>query len=258
MRAMLGAITLIAAALATFAAVGQAQQQAPPRNDSPPTISGTAQEGQTLTADPGRWSGDAPIVFSYRWQRCNTAGANCVNIPGGGADTQTYTLRQADVGNRVRVRVTARNADGERAANSAPTGVVAAAPPQPPPGSVIPVTTVLPPERLVVSSVSFSPSPIRSRTAPINVRIEVRDTRGFRVSGALVFLRSTPIVTTTPAEAATGSDGTVSFVISPEPDFRIVFRRGYSVQFFLRARKSGENPLAGVSSRRLVQVRVSP
>jgi hypothetical protein len=111
---------------------------------------------------------------------------------------------------------------------------------------------------LVLSQVRFSPNPIRSRTAPINVRIEVRDTRGFRVSGALVFLRSTPVVTTTPAEAATGSDGAVSFVITPERDFSIVFRPGYAVQFFLRARKSGENPLAGVSSRRLVQVRVRP
>jgi hypothetical protein len=90
------------------------------------------------------------------------------------------------------------------------------------------------------------------------VRVTVTDTRGFRVSGALVFLRSTPIVTTTPAEAATGNDGAVTFVVTPERDFSIVFRPGYSVQFFLRARKPGENLLAGVSSRRLVQVRVSP
>lgn len=249
---------LLAVGIATFAASGQAQQQVRPRNDAPPTVSGTAQEGQTLTADPGRWSGDQPIVFAYRWQRCNANGGNCVNIPGGDADDRTYQLKQADVGNRVRVRVTATNADGSRAANSAPTGLVTGAPAPPPPGSVIPVTAVVPPERLIVSSVAFSPSPIRSRTAPITVRVTVADTRGFRVSGALVFLRSTPIVTTTPAEAATGNDGAVTFVVRPERDFSIVFRRGYSVQFFLRARKAGENLLAGVSSRRLVQVRVAP
>lgn len=258
MKGILAAVVLLAAVVATFAAAGQAQQQAPPRNDSPPTVSGTAVEGQTLTADPGRWSGDTPIVFSYRWQRCNAGGGNCVAIPGGNADDQTYTLRQPDVGNRLRVRVTARNSDGERAANSAPSAVVAGAPAPPPPGSVIPIASVVPPERLVISSVSFNPAPIRSRTAPINIRVEVRDTRGFRVSGALVFLRSTPIVTTTPPEGTTGGDGAVSFTVTPERDFRIVFRPGYAVQFFVRARKSGENPLAGVSSRRLVQVRVRP
>src|SRR5919106_3149680 len=258
MKRILGAFALLTVGVAGFAATGEAQQHAPPVNESPPTISGTAQEGQTLTADPGRWSGDAPIVFTYRWQRCNAAGANCVNIPGGNADNQTYQLRQQDVGDRVRVRVTARNSDGERSAVSAPSAVVADAPPQPTPGSVIPVTAVTPPNRLVVSAVSFSPAPIRSRTAPVNVRIEVRDTRGFRVSGALVFLRSTPVVTTTPAESPTGSDGSVTFTITPERDFSIVFRPGYAVQFFIRARKQGENALAGVSSRRLVQVRVSP
>jgi hypothetical protein len=258
MKAILGSTAILTVAVAAFAAKGEAQQQAPPRNESPPTISGTAQEGQTLTADPGRWSGDAPIVFTYRWQRCNTVGANCVDIPGGAANDRTYVVRNADVGDRLRVRVTARNADGERSAVSAPTAVVTARPTEPPPGSVIPVTAVTPPNRLVVSAVSFNPAPITSRSAPINVRVEVRDTRGFRVNGALVFLRSTPVVTTTPPEAATGSEGTVSFVITPEADFRIVFRPGYAVQFFIRARKPGDNVLAGVSSRRLVQVRVRP
>jgi hypothetical protein len=83
----------------------------------------------------------------------------------------------------------------------------------------------------------------------------VRETSGRRpVSGALVFLRSTPIVTTTPAERATNSNGQITFTIRTESDFRKLFRPGYNLQFFVRARKSGEDPLAGVSSRRLVQV----
>ncbi len=46
----------------------------PPSNTSLPSISGTAQVGQTLTASPGAWSGTAPIFYSYSWQRCTTGG----------------------------------------------------------------------------------------------------------------------------------------------------------------------------------------
>src|SRR5207248_11131028 len=41
---------------------------AAPKNTSPPTISGTAKVGQTLTADPGSWSGN-PTSYAYHWQR---------------------------------------------------------------------------------------------------------------------------------------------------------------------------------------------
>jgi hypothetical protein len=34
-------------------------------------------------------------------------------------------------------------------------------------------------------------------------------------------------------------------------------RNGYAIQYFVRARKQGDNPLAGVSGRRLVQVRTA-
>ena len=46
-----------------------------PATPSLPTISGTAQSGQTLTASPGSWSGTQPITYAYQWQRCNSSGA---------------------------------------------------------------------------------------------------------------------------------------------------------------------------------------
>ncbi len=255
---------LLAIGLTAFSAIGSAQtaaqQQYAPTNTARPTISDTTpQVGQQLTANPGTWSGDQPIVFMYQWQRCNPAGQQCVSIPT--ANDQTYTVTSADLRNTLRVEVRARNASGTGGpAFSDPTSAVAeAAPPPPPPTGPIPVASVSPPNRLLIDRVQFNPNPIRSRTGHVTVRVRVLETNAGRaVSGALVFLRSTPVVTTTPDERATDANGFVTFTIRPERDFRIVFRRGYNLQFFVRARKPGENPLAGVSSRRLVQVGISP
>ena len=89
---------------------------------SRPTISGAAQEGRTLTGLPGAWSGSQPMSFAYQWQRCDSLGAACADIPG--ASGQTYALASADVGATLRVVVTATNSDGFGTATSAATGVV--------------------------------------------------------------------------------------------------------------------------------------
>jgi hypothetical protein len=238
--------------LASAVPTGTAGPAQAPQNTDRPTISDTTPAAnQTLTANPGEWSGTTPIAFTYQWRRCNSGGQQCADITG--AIARTYVVRTADVGNTLRVRVTARNAAGEGTADSAATSRVAASG-----AATVPVTVVNPPERLLIDQVQFNPSPIRSATAPITVRVKVLDTRGRTIVGALVFLRSTPVVTTTPPETATGGDGFATFTIRPERDFRITFRPGYNLQFFVRARKSGDNPLAGVSTRRLVQVRLAP
>jgi hypothetical protein len=109
-------------------AVGSVVAPAAPVNTGGPTISGTPTDGQTLTADPGTWTGSAPITFTYQWTRCDAAGNSCVNIPG--ADEATYDLTPTDVGSTIRVVVTADNpAPGTVPATSSPTAVVAARPP---------------------------------------------------------------------------------------------------------------------------------
>jgi concanavalin A-like lectin/glucanase superfamily protein len=98
-------------------------------NTSPPTITGTAQDGQTLNASPGGWNGTQPITYAYEWQRCDSSGANCSAIPG--TTTSTYTVTSADVGKTLRVAVTATNSAGSATATSNATAVVQAASGQP-------------------------------------------------------------------------------------------------------------------------------
>ncbi len=125
------ALAILAATIAGFAlltvSVTSTALAAPkkPVNTSPPTISGAAREGQTLTADPGTWSGKGPISYSYEWRRCDSAGSNCVNITG--ATGVSYTLGASDVGSTLRVRVTAANSVGAASATSAQTAEVVTA-----------------------------------------------------------------------------------------------------------------------------------
>jgi mannan endo-1,4-beta-mannosidase len=101
----------------------------PPSNTSLPTIAGTAQIGQTLTATSGTWSGSAPITYAYQWLRCNSSGAGCANISG--ATATSYLLASADQGSTLRVSVRATNPYGSATAQSAATSVVGSAPPPP-------------------------------------------------------------------------------------------------------------------------------
>ncbi|HLH14405.1 MAG TPA: LamG-like jellyroll fold domain-containing protein, partial [Solirubrobacteraceae bacterium] len=93
-----------------------------PSNTAAPTISGTATDGQTLTATTGEWAGTPSFTFSYQWQRCNAAGEACADISG--ATGSTYTLVHADAGHAVRVAVSAENAAGSSTQRSAPSGEV--------------------------------------------------------------------------------------------------------------------------------------
>ena len=242
---------LVLASIAAVAEVGGAAPQAPPGNQSPPTISGTPQEGATLTANNGTWSG-SPTAFDYQWRRCDENGGACSNI--GGATQRTYVLRRPDVGNTIRVRVTARNADGANAATSVPTAVIraAAAPPSGCAGNApIPVTSVAPPERLSIDGQSITPSIVRRSSQTITIRAHV-SCNGKAVQGALVLVEVVPFNQyNSPGEATTGADGWAQ-VTMPQLSGFPAARQQQLLVAFLRARKPGENVLGGVSTRRLV------
>jgi hypothetical protein len=112
----------VIAATAVWAAPASA---APPANTGAPSITGTARVGETLTAQNGTWS-NGPTAFRYQWQRCNTAGAACVEITG--AVEKTYLVTNADRSRTLRVLVVASNIEGVGSARSAQSGVVEESP----------------------------------------------------------------------------------------------------------------------------------
>jgi Polysaccharide deacetylase len=88
----------------------------PPVNTVLPGISGTPQQGATLTTSNGSWTNN-PTSFTYQWQDDGTS-----NITG--ATSASYTARASDVGHRLDVVVTAKNDGGSTAATSAQTALI--------------------------------------------------------------------------------------------------------------------------------------
>jgi len=248
-----------------------------PANRILPLIFGTAARGQVLTSTAGVWVGSSPLLYTYQWLRCGSdggqpSGSDCPAIAG--ATATQYVATADDVGRRLRTQVTARNTAGFATATSGPTALVQATapttpttptPPTPglPPGAIrlpdgkvsVPATSVSLPERLVAAEVVFTPNPVRSRKRPLELRVRVLDTRGYVVRDALVFARSTPLLTSAPGEQRSGRDGWARLRMMPAADFPL--GGGQNVQFWIRVRKAGEPLLAGVSNRRLVQVATS-
>ena len=89
-----------------------------PINVVSPEIKGVPGEGMTLTASAGTWEGTPAIA--YQWQRCN--GTGCENISG--AEGESYVTKPIDVGDDLRVVVTAKSSPGTTQAASAPTAVI--------------------------------------------------------------------------------------------------------------------------------------
>jgi hypothetical protein len=221
---------------------------APPRNTAAPTISGAPQVAQTLTANNGTWTGAQPLTFSYHWRRCSNTGGSCSDISA--ATAKTYILTSADEGTTLRVRVTARNSRGSASATSAPTTVIGKA--EAPSGATVSISDVSLPNRLLIDRLAFTPAILRSHST-FTARFHVSDSRNHSVQGALVFVLAIPFgSTTTPAEATTGADGWVTFRMRATS--RVHFGRPGSIPMFVRARKTGERLIGGVSTRRLVNL----
>ena len=256
---------VLAAAGAVAVGVGSAASQAAPVPTAPPTISGTARVGETLTANDGTWTGAGKITFAFQWQRCDKDGGSCSAI--GGATEQTYVLKNPDKDNTIRVRVTATNKDGSTSRTTPPTAVVAektAAPPTPPPATngcptgtgPLAVGSVAQPARLLIDGQSITPSPVGGSTQSLTVRFHVSACRGRAVQGALVYGAAVPFQQFSEAEQPTGADGWATLTLNRQSGYPASSKQQLLV-IFARARKPGENLLGGISTRRLVSFPVS-
>jgi hypothetical protein len=254
----LASMLVVLAAVAGRAEIADSAPQAAPTNQSPPSVSGTPEEGKTLTTNNGTWAGTTPITYTYSWRRCDDNGGSCSQI--GGATSNTYVLKKVDVGNTIRSRVTARNTDGSTAATSVPTAVIRPAAAPAPAGcngnAPIPIASVALPERLTIDGQSISPTVVTRSTSAITLRFHVT-CKGKAVQGALVYADAVPFNQfTTPAEATTGADGWATLTMNRDRGFPAA-RNQELLVVFARARKAGEDLLGGVSTRRLVSFPVS-
>ena len=155
-----------------------------PSNTSRPTITGEPRVGEQLTANDGTWT-NSPTSFAYQWQRCDIDAVVCGNVPG--ATGKSYGVRTADVGFRVRVQVTARNANGTGTATSSPTGIVEPR---------TPITNRRP--TMSIISIRFTGARVYARMRicddqPRNLRILVSETRpGVRAATRTFSTRAAP------------------------------------------------------------------
>jgi hypothetical protein len=261
--------TLTAIILAALAGLGTAASKSAPANTAEPKIFGSAVEGATLSASAGSWSGTQPISFKYQWLRCDRSGGSCAPIPG---ETKTTTkLGDEDVARTIRVRVTGSNDDGTTTATSNASDVVKAAgnppasttAPKPPETGcptgtgVIPIAQLTAPARLLVDRFEAAPTPITRSTNNVSVRFHVTACAGRAVQGAIVYVTGVPYNQfSIPPEQATNESGWAELNLTKLPGFPAAQKQQLLVMF-VRARKQGENVLAGISTRRLVSTHVA-
>lgn len=91
----------------------------PPVSTTLRMIAGTATVGAPLVASPGSWTAAGTVSFSYRWLRCDSNGASCVDVSG--VTGTNYVATVSDVGSALRVVVTASSGSASSFATSAAT-----------------------------------------------------------------------------------------------------------------------------------------
>ena len=179
---------------------------APPINTGAPSVIGSAQVGATLTAGVGSWD-PAAETFTYSWQRAYGSGGFQA-IPG--ATRSTYTVAPNDLGDTIRVIVTATNPDGTAAVTSPPTAAIAPAPPAPVAPAPSSATASAPAPQATAPSAKSLPSLSGGGGFGANVTV----TRGV-FAGAPVTRSVTRVMRCTHSCTAVGAPNARTYKISP-------------------------------------------
>ena len=231
-------------------AVPQPQAPLAPVATAAPSISGLAMVEETLTAARGRWSGSPTLAL--QWMRCDAQGQNCADL---GLSGDTYTLIAFDVGKTLRIRITALNSAGVREAVSDATAVVSELKPTEQKPS-LPAAKVVAPHRIVIGEAVAKPAKL-SRRGKVTVTLRVSDSRGFRVSGALVTAVVLPYVAlVAPVEATTDENGFVKLTF--EAGAKLYVRKPQPIVLVVTARRPGDRKTSPRAAVVRLKVAVAP
>jgi hypothetical protein len=167
------------------------------------------------------------------------------------------------VGNTLRVQVAAKNSSGSSSSTSAPSAKVGSAPvsngcPSLAQGaSSVQVKDIASPARLQITSFASSPRTIFGNFSSFKVQVHIADTCGHSVQGAEVYATAVPFnQVTIPSKQMTDTNGNTVLQFNRLRGFPAARSQRLMV-LFVRASKPGDNVLAGVSTRRLISLRVN-
>ena len=202
------------------------------------TVSGVAQEGQTLVATAIANDSDASV--GYQWQQL--IGATWTNIAG--AMGSTYAITEANEGNRLRVVATSSDSDGS---GTSATSIATASVADPPPTLTIPIPSLfvaaggsvslplsvsgfdsddkvsvmvagLPAFETITDNLdkkSFSGSSVTLSAAEVNSGLTLHSSYGG--TGQPVNVLTVTAANTTPGEGATSAAQTITVTDPPVP-----------------------------------------
>lgn len=258
---VLGSTALIAAvAVPTVHARGSAG----PVNTKPPSLLVVPAVGSSLDVTRGEWT-PTDSKLTYLWLFCK-GGSDCTEPnqppypdPGG------FLLERSEIGYSFQAREFATDpVSGEQAHADTEVSPVTIEPEGdlgftgcPPVSDTkgLSITRIQPPARLQIDRHTSTPGVITRSTQRLTLRFHVVACNGLNVQGALVYATPTPYQQFIGTEHATNADGWATITLSRERFFPATPRQ-QNLIVFARARKSGEDLLGGVSTRRLVSFRV--
>jgi len=117
-----------------------------------------------------------------------------------------------------------------------------------------PIAELTPPARLQISAFDVLSGPINEQTDTFTLKVRVGSTCSVNIKGASVYVTAVPYNQfSVPAEELTGDEGTATLVFRRDANFPASDQQ-QQLTLFIRATKPGEDPLAGVSTRRLVAI----